>query len=102
MIGRRKVITLLGGAAAWPLAARAQPIGKVPTVGVLGSDAAAWRPWTAALVERLHELGWIEGRTIALEYRWSQARPSAPPRSRLSSSTAKSTSLSRPDPTSLR
>jgi putative ABC transport system substrate-binding protein len=73
---RREFITLATAAAiAWPLAARAQRPGKVPTIGVLGSDAAAWRPWTAALVERLHELGWIEGRTIAIEYRWSQARP---------------------------
>jgi putative ABC transport system substrate-binding protein len=75
-MNRREFVTLLGGAAAgWPVVARAQQPGKVPTVGVLGSDAAAWRPWTAALVERLHELGWIEGRTIAIEYRWSQARP---------------------------
>jgi hypothetical protein len=73
---RRALLALIGGAAAaWPLAAPAQQPGKVPTVGVLGSNAAAWRPWTAALVERLHELGWIEGRTIAIEYRWSQARP---------------------------
>jgi putative tryptophan/tyrosine transport system substrate-binding protein len=57
------------------LAARGQQSTKLRTIGVLGSDAAAWRPWTAALVERLHELGWIEGRTIAIEYRWSQARP---------------------------
>ena len=73
---RREFITLLVGAATWPLAAaRGQQSTKLPTIGVLGSDAAAWRPWTAALVERLHELGWIEGRTIAIEYRWSQARP---------------------------
>ena len=73
---RREFITLLGGAAAaWPLAAWAQQGGKLPTIGVLGSDAAAWQPYTAALVERLRQLGWIEGRTIAIEYRWSQARP---------------------------
>jgi putative ABC transport system substrate-binding protein len=72
---RREFIALFGGAAAWPLVARAQRRGTVPTIGVLGSDAAAWRPWTTALVERLHELGWIEGRTIAIDYRWSQARP---------------------------
>src|SRR5215831_12560485 len=72
---RRAFISLLGGAAAWPIAARAQRSGKLPTIGVLGSDAAAWHPWTAALVERLGQLGWIEGRTIAIEYRWSQARP---------------------------
>src|SRR5262249_55343209 len=73
---RREFITLLGGAAAaWPLAARAQQAGKVPTIGFLGADAAGWRPWTDAFVGQLRKLGWIEGRTIAIEYRWSQARP---------------------------
>jgi putative tryptophan/tyrosine transport system substrate-binding protein len=70
---RREFITLVGGAAAaWPLAARAQQAG---TIGVLGTDASAWRPWTDAFVGRLRELGWIEGRTIAIEYRWSEGRP---------------------------
>src|SRR5215470_13089586 len=72
---RRDLITLLGGAAAWPLAARAQQPSRLPTIGVLGTDAAAWRPWTDALVGRLRELGWIEGRTIAFEYRWFEGRP---------------------------
>jgi hypothetical protein len=58
MSTRRDFITLLGGAASWPLAARAQQAGKLPTVGFLGTDAAAWRPWTDAFVERLRELGW--------------------------------------------
>jgi putative tryptophan/tyrosine transport system substrate-binding protein len=72
---RREFITLLGGAAiARPLAAQAQQPGKLPTVGFLGTDASGWRPWTSAFVQRLHELGWIEGRTIAIEYRWSQGR----------------------------
>ena len=57
------------------LAARAQHSGKLSTVGVTGSDATIWKPWTAAFAARLRELGWIEGRTIAIEYRWSQARP---------------------------
>src|SRR5262245_23087749 len=76
-IERRKFLAaLLGGAAvAWPLAARAQQPGKVPTIGFLGADAAGWRPWTDAFVGQLRKLGWIEGRTIAIEYRWSQARP---------------------------
>ena len=70
---RREFIALVGSAtAAWPLAARA---GRLPTIGVLGSDAAGWSAWTAAFVQRLHELGWIEGRTIAIEYRWSEGRP---------------------------
>src|SRR5436190_15347477 len=72
---RRAFITLLGGALVWPLAARAQQAGKLPTVGFLGSNASAWSTWTAAFVQRLRELGWFEGRTIAIEYRWSEGRP---------------------------
>jgi putative ABC transport system substrate-binding protein len=72
-MSRREFIALVGSAAAaWPLAVRA---GKLPTIGVLGSDAPGWSAWTAAFVQRLHELGWIEGRTIAIEYRWSEGRP---------------------------
>jgi putative ABC transport system substrate-binding protein len=75
---RRDFIAVIGSAAAssltWPLAARAQQPGKLPTIGFLGTDASAWTTWTAAFVARLRELGWIEGRTIAIEYRWSQGR----------------------------
>jgi putative ABC transport system substrate-binding protein len=73
---RREFITLLGGAAAaWPFAARAQQAGKVPTIGFLGTTtASAWGPWTAAFVQRLRELGWIEGRNLAIEYRWADGR----------------------------
>jgi putative ABC transport system substrate-binding protein len=73
-VKRRAFITLLGGAAAaWPLAARAQQPAKLPTIGYLGTAAAsAWAPWTAAFVQRLHELGWIEGRTVAIQYRWAE------------------------------
>jgi putative tryptophan/tyrosine transport system substrate-binding protein len=75
-VKRRDVITLLGGAAAaWPLAARAQQAGKLPTIGFLGTAASsAWGPWTAAFVQRLLELGWIEGRTVAIQYRWAEGR----------------------------
>jgi putative tryptophan/tyrosine transport system substrate-binding protein len=72
---RRAFITLLGGAATWPLAARAQQPGKLPTIGFLGSsNLSATSQWTAAFVQRLRELGWIEGRTVAIEYRWAEGR----------------------------
>ena len=72
---RREFITLLGGAAAWPLAARAQPTGKLPIIGFLGTNtASAQRQWTDAFLQRLRELGWIEGRTVAIEYRWADGR----------------------------
>jgi putative ABC transport system substrate-binding protein len=60
--------------AAWPQATRAQQASKLPTIGYLGADAAAFAPWTAAFVARLGELGWIEGKTVAIEYRWSEGR----------------------------
>jgi len=72
---RREFIVLLGGAAvSWPFPVRAQQAGKLPTIGFLGADASAFSPWTAAFVARLRELGWSEGSTIAIEYRWSQGR----------------------------
>ena len=72
---RRAFISLLGGVAAWPLAARAQQAGKLPTIGFLGaSTPSAWSQWTAAFVQRLRELGWTEGRTVAIEYRWAEGR----------------------------
>jgi putative ABC transport system substrate-binding protein len=71
---RRQFITLIGGAAAWPLAARAQQ-GKPPTIGFLGPlTQAAQSKWTAAFVERLREHSWIEGRTVGIEYRWADGR----------------------------
>jgi len=73
-IKRREVITLLGGAATGrPLAARAQPAARLPTIGFLGSATAeTQRRGVSAFVQRLHELGWIEGRTVAIEYRWAE------------------------------
>ena len=67
---------LLGGAtAAWPLAARAQQPAKLPTIGFLGGTTpATWSLFVAAFVQRLRELGWIEGRTFAIEYRWAEGR----------------------------
>jgi putative ABC transport system substrate-binding protein len=76
---RRAFISLLGGAAAtWPLAASAQQAGKLPMIGVIGADPTSWGPWTAAFAARLRELGWIEGRTVAIEYRWTEGRPERP------------------------
>ena len=76
---RREFITLLGSAAVasaiWPRVARAQQPAKVPTIGFLGaSTPSAWSHWSSAFVQRLHELGWIEGRTVAIEYRWAEGR----------------------------
>ena len=73
---RRDFVTLLGGAAAaWPLAARAQQPTKLPTLGFLGTTTfSAMHELVAAFVQRLRELGWIEGRNIAIEYRWAEGR----------------------------
>ena len=68
-----KAITV--SAAAWPRGVRAQQADKLPTIGFLGADAAGWRPWTDAFVARLRELGWIEGQTIRIEFRWTEGRP---------------------------
>jgi putative ABC transport system substrate-binding protein len=77
-IGRRELLVALGGAAAWPLTARAQQAGKLPMIGLIGADPTSWGPWTAAFAARLRELGWIEGRTVAIEYRWTEGRPERP------------------------
>jgi putative ABC transport system substrate-binding protein len=71
---RRAFITLLGGAAAtWPLAARGQQ--KLPVIGFVGAaTAVAWAPWVAGFVQRLAELGWINGRTVTIEFRWAEGR----------------------------
>src|SRR5262249_41618072 len=73
---RREFIALLGsGAAAWPLVARAQQSGKLPTIGFMGQTTrSAAGEWTAAFVQRLRELGWIDGRNLAIEYRWGEGR----------------------------
>ena len=73
---RREFTTLVGGAAVtWPLAARAQQARKVPTVGFLGqSTPLGESERAAAFAQRLRELGWVEGRTIAIEYRWAAGR----------------------------
>ncbi|HKF10168.1 MAG TPA: ABC transporter substrate-binding protein [Xanthobacteraceae bacterium] len=73
---RREFVTLLGGAAAaWPLTARTQQAGKLPTIGFLGGPTASTAgQWVTVFRERLRELGWIEGRTVTLEVRWAEGR----------------------------
>jgi putative tryptophan/tyrosine transport system substrate-binding protein len=73
---RREFITLVAGAATfWPRGGQTQQPGKLPIIGFLGANASGFAPWVAAFVAHLRELGWIEGRTIAIEYRWSEGRP---------------------------
>jgi putative ABC transport system substrate-binding protein len=73
---RRQFLAVLAGtAAASPFAVRAQPAAKLRTIGLLGaSSAAEWSPWVAAFVQRLRELGWIEGHTVAIDIRWAEGR----------------------------
>src|ERR1700730_2239852 len=75
---RRRALTKVpGSTVAWPLAARAQQPGRLPTIGFLG---ASWSSQSGegqrlvAFLERLHELGWFEGRTLSIEYRWAEGR----------------------------
>jgi putative ABC transport system substrate-binding protein len=76
---RRQFILTLGGLALTvPFAAKAQQPGKLRTIGFLGTTTAkAWSTWNAAFVQRLRELGWIEGSTVAIEYRWAEGRDAA-------------------------
>jgi putative ABC transport system substrate-binding protein len=71
---RRAFVSLLGGVAAWPLAARAQQPAKLPTIGFLGAALSIESQRVAAFEQRLRELGWIDGRTVTIEYRWAEGR----------------------------
>jgi putative ABC transport system substrate-binding protein len=72
-MNRRTIMTLLGGAAAWPIAAQAQQAAKVPTIGFAIGSMPQNVP-VDALARRLHELGWVEGRDVAIELRWAEGR----------------------------
>ena len=65
---------IVGSAGAWPLAAGAQQTGKLPTIGFLGNSSSIESQRVAAFVQRLRELGWIDGRNLAIEYRWAEGR----------------------------
>ena len=70
---RRDFIIFFGGTAAWPLVARAQQAAKLPTIGFLSpASQSSWGSWTNAFTQRLRELGWIEGHTVTIEYRWAE------------------------------
>jgi putative tryptophan/tyrosine transport system substrate-binding protein len=73
---RRDFITLLSGAiVAFPLAARAQQSGKLRNIGFLGGNPRLYSAWATAFAERMGQLGWIDGRTVGIDYRWSEGRP---------------------------
>jgi putative ABC transport system substrate-binding protein len=74
-VRRRSLITLLVGIVSWPLAARAQQAPKLPTIGFLGPNTSSLDSHrVGAFVQRLRELGWVEGRNVAIEYRWADGR----------------------------
>jgi putative ABC transport system substrate-binding protein len=69
---RREFLAGIGGIAASPFTARAQQTTRLPVIGFMGAATpSAWVPWTAAFVRRLDELGWVDGKTVKIEYRWA-------------------------------
>jgi putative ABC transport system substrate-binding protein len=73
-MGRREFVALLGGAAAWPVAARAQQAEQMRRIGVLmntGADEPESQARLAAFMQGLQELGWAAGRNVRVDYRWS-------------------------------
>jgi putative tryptophan/tyrosine transport system substrate-binding protein len=77
-VKRREFVAMLSVASAlWPTAIRAQQGDKLRTIALLGDNASVWRPWTAAFVDRIRELGWTEDSDVAIEYRWTEGVPEA-------------------------
>ena len=76
MIRRRNFITLLGGAAAWPLAARAQQGDRVRRIGVLmvGDENDTFKTWVSVFTQALADLGWTDGRNVRIDLRWHPSR----------------------------
>jgi putative tryptophan/tyrosine transport system substrate-binding protein len=73
---RRIFLSLLGTAAAWPVAALAQLRAEIPTIGFMGAGTqSGWTRWTAAFVQRITQLGWVEGRTVLINYQWAEGSP---------------------------
>jgi hypothetical protein len=69
-------IPFVVAAAAWPRSVSAKQAERLPTIGFLGTSASSnMSRWTDAFAQRLHDLGWIEDRTVAIEYRWAQTHP---------------------------
>jgi putative tryptophan/tyrosine transport system substrate-binding protein len=68
-------LVIASTAFAWPRLSLAQQSGKLPIIGFVGATPAMWAPWTAAFVDRLKALGWIDGQTVKLEFRWAEGRP---------------------------
>src|SRR5690349_23390215 len=69
------IIGISGSAVALPLAAHAQQLTKLPTIGFLGAGTpSGYSQWVAAFMQQLRERGWIEGRNIALELRWAEGK----------------------------
>src|SRR5262249_52724669 len=78
MIGRREFITLIGSAAAWPLTARAQQADRMRRIGVLMPSAAddpEYQARLTAFLQRLAQLGWLDGRNVRIDYRWGDGKP---------------------------
>jgi ABC-type uncharacterized transport system substrate-binding protein len=72
-MNRRELISIVTILAAWPVRARAEHAARIPTVGFMGAGTQlGWSDWRTAFLQRMQELGWIEGQTVAIEYRWAE------------------------------